>query len=544
MARQPIPLEQRGGVAMWTSASSSPVPGTYHYAVNMVPSRFGDGEALMTQRPPVGNIGTGTAAGSAVVALGTLYNAAGTAITWLLSSSSGIWTVDSGGTYTNTVTAANLGTASITTAATTHNWCVFNNTIVFSDGTNTPWTWDGTAGAGGLTKLTNAPVAYGRPTVYYAKLFFIKNTARDTIVWSEEAAANTGYEAGGYSNVWKLGQTGTAPLFALMGTNDGLYYFRERAIGVIRGAVNADFVTSGVHDAVSRSVGTMSPRGVAVSTDGLWFADSGGGARHLPFGGTPEPVLPEGLNSNGIGSEPFGFDLVNWQRGVSATENPTIEMLAVPPFLWMDRETVWMHVKALTPTSGRAFLVFDAQTKRPLGWFVAFTGASASTTAAMIYDPVNARSVPAFADATTGRFMIFGAAVVALSDTNASGTAQATTCRLIGAPLGTSLQVEQQYDRLSFEAGSWQNLTVSVQVLTSRRNPGTAVAVASAQSVTVAGTASQENVTKRYTVGLNQNGRWIRPVFSCSFTTASATSLRIGGWSVLAFPLSTLPSVP
>lgn len=544
MPRSPVALEQRGGVAMWTSPSSNPVPGTYHYAVNMVPSRFGDGEALMMQRPPVGNIGTGTAAGSAVVAMGTLYNSAGTAITWLLSSSSGLWTVDDLGAYTNTVTAANLSTATITTAAAIHNWCVFNSTIVFSDGTNTPWTWDGTAGVGGLTKLTNAPVAYGRPTVYYAKLFFIKSSERDTIVWSEEAEANTGYEASGYSNVWKLGQTGTAPLYALTGTNEGLYYFRERSIGVIRGAVNADFVTSGVHDAVSRSVGTLSPRGVAVSTDGLWFADAGGGVRYLPFGGTPEPVLPEGLNSNGIGSEPYGFDLVTWSRGPSPTDNPTLEMLAVPPFLWMDRETVWLHVQAFTPTTGRAFLIFDAQSKRPLGWFVAYTGATASTTASVVYNPVVLRSAPAFADTPTGRLMFFGSSATGLSDTNASGTEQATTCRLIGSPLGASLNVEQQYERLSFEAGSWQNLDVSVQTLTSRRNPGAGTAVASAQTVAIAGTASQENVTKRYTIGLNQNGRWMRPVFTWSFTQASSTAIRIGGWSVLAYPTSTSPTVP
>src|SRR3990167_5730665 len=148
-----------------------------------------------------------------------------------------------GTTWSKVVTSANLATAGVTlsTSANPIYAVTYNDTMVISDGVNVPFTWDSTSGAGGLVSLTNAPVAYGRPTVYYAKLVFIKNTERNTFVWSEENAANTGYEAGGYLNAWTLGQNGSAPLSAIFGTNNALYYSRPRSIGGLLGAVNTDF---------------------------------------------------------------------------------------------------------------------------------------------------------------------------------------------------------------------------------------------------------------------------------------------------------------
>ena len=85
--------------------------------------------------------------------------------------------------FTEVVTAANFTTASITLSSTAKCYAVtMADKMVVTDGVNTPWMWDGTTGASGLTKLTNCPVLYGRPTVYYAKLFGIKNTERSTMV--------------------------------------------------------------------------------------------------------------------------------------------------------------------------------------------------------------------------------------------------------------------------------------------------------------------------------------------------------------------------
>lgn len=196
----------------------------------------------------------------------------------------------SAGDLTKDVSTTNLTSATVTLNATGRVYFTeFNNTLVVTDGTNTPFTWDGTVSAG-LTSLTNAPVAFGPPASYYAKLFFVKNTARDTIVWSEENAANTGYEAGGANNAWQLTQSGAGPIYRLLGRNEALYYWRRNSIGTIRGAVLSDFTASGVHDDISREVGTIAPESVIDYEGYIWFTDAIGRPWRYAPGGRLEPI--------------------------------------------------------------------------------------------------------------------------------------------------------------------------------------------------------------------------------------------------------------
>lgn len=179
------------------------------------------------------------------------------------------------GAWTRVVTSANLTTAGVTLSTTAKCYAVtYTGLMVISDGANRAFTWNGTSGAGGLTLLTNTSGAwYGAPTVYYAKLVGILASDRTTFEWSEENASNTGYQAGGYTNAWTLGQNGSAPLSRLYGTNTALLYWRTQGLGLISGAVNADFSTSGVHDAISRSVGTVFPNSVVGVGDATCFVD-------------------------------------------------------------------------------------------------------------------------------------------------------------------------------------------------------------------------------------------------------------------------------
>lgn len=204
-------------------------------------------------------------------------------------------TVAAGG-WTKVVTAANIVTAGATLSAAALIYAItYNNYLIINDGVNQPIAWDGTAGAGGITVLVNAPAkCYGAPTVLASKLFLIKDVAansadRSTMVWSEENAF-TGFEAGGFNNAWTIEQQGAGPLYALYGTNEGLYYFRANSIGLIRGAVTTDFSTSATRDNVSGSVGTVSPGGVTLAENGLWFVDSRGYPYYLPLGGNPIPL--------------------------------------------------------------------------------------------------------------------------------------------------------------------------------------------------------------------------------------------------------------
>lgn len=169
---------------------------------------------------------------------------------------------------------AGTGAPVLSTTARVH-CCILNDLLIVSDGVNIPFYWDGTAG-GGVTEMTNCPVLYGQPVVYYSKVFGIKNAERDTIVWSEEGLPNTGYEAGGYTNAWNLGGTYGEQLFGLTATNEYLGIVRPRSTTAIYGAVNDQFKTSGTRNAVSERTGTASPGGTLVVDEGTFVLDADG----------------------------------------------------------------------------------------------------------------------------------------------------------------------------------------------------------------------------------------------------------------------------
>ena len=175
---------------------------------------------------------------------------------------------------TGDYTGATNGAVTVKTSGLIY-WCEYNGQVVFNDGTNQPFMWNGTSG-GGLTLLDNAPAtAIGRPVAYYGKLFFIKTG--NTLVWSEENAPNTGYEADGYNNTWDLRQTSGEPIIAIVGTNDALYYFRPSSIGRITGAVTPDFATTGTDDGVSDLYGTVSYLGAEkITGNTIAFGDQYG----------------------------------------------------------------------------------------------------------------------------------------------------------------------------------------------------------------------------------------------------------------------------
>lgn len=195
-------------------------------------------------------------------------------------------------TLAKVVTTANLTTASVTLSATARvHACEFADTLVFNDDTNRPFTWDGTTGAGGVVSLTNGPSrAYGRPWVRAAKLFFIKYAERSTIVWSAEGTANTGYEAGGYSNAWTLRQTATEGFFGGRGTNDGMYLFRGGSTTFIRGEVTSNFSSTADDEGVDEHVGCVSPSAILNVSGSIYFLSSDRRVMRSDGGGPPIDV--------------------------------------------------------------------------------------------------------------------------------------------------------------------------------------------------------------------------------------------------------------
>lgn len=192
--------------------------------------------------------------------------------------------------FTEVVTAADLAGKSIILSATARVALVpYADGLVVSDGANVPFHWTGATGAGGLTKMTNCPVLYGPPTVYYSRLVGIKALARGTFVWSEPGQPNAGYEAGGYNNAWDNPGGYADPLTSVAGTNEALYLFRERVSLAVTGAVTDDWATAGTRANLSEDVGTLSPWATHVTSRGVLVVDADALPWLMQFG-APEPA--------------------------------------------------------------------------------------------------------------------------------------------------------------------------------------------------------------------------------------------------------------
>lgn len=359
-----------------------------HYAENCILEAPGVGGTVGT-RP--GAVGLGEAGGPAgnpanntILCMFLFRSAAGTVFQGRLvhDNAAGGAHIDTftggwfGGTWTTVVNAGVLNAAGLNLAAVTEVfWCEFIGKIVFSDGVNNPWTWDGT-GAGGVTRLANAPVSYGRPTIYYAKLFLIKNADRLTLVWSEENQPDTGYEAGGFNNAWKLTQTGGAPLEALAGTNAALFYWRRGSSGRIQGAVTPNFQASGVHDDVSTTVGCADFRSVVVVDEDVWWYDQTARfrvwseARLLDV--TPVPIGQRSV-------DPSLFASVTWvrpganslfQQRLSATGAAYTQTGDAGAGSGRTQVAFTLQDNNTVPGEGTGLLLFDARTHLAIGFAV------------------------------------------------------------------------------------------------------------------------------------------------------------------------------
>lgn len=212
----------------------------------------------------------------------------------------------------------------------------FGDRVVVHDGANTPMSLDPIAVLN--TSLANAPIFFGRPRIYYAKLFAIKADERSVIVWSEENDPTLGYETVPYSNSWQLGQTDQEPLYALAATNEALYYFRARSIGSIRGAVTPEFTTDGTHEGISQTRGTVSPDGVCEVGERVFFIDADAqpcviqGGEVIPIYGFTETIrtLDKSKLDRAITRYDPSTGLVRFCLVEIGQDNPSVTLLVNP----------------------------------------------------------------------------------------------------------------------------------------------------------------------------------------------------------------------
>jgi hypothetical protein len=168
----------------------------------------------------------------------------------------------------------------------------FFDDLIFqpNDGSTKPFAYDGGTT---FTEISAAPICYGRPWVYYGKLFFIPDTTRTDIVWSDEADYTTGYTG---SQAWSVYQTSTDPLTAGFGTNEYMVLWRERSITTIFGAATSTFSSDGTLEGVSSEIGTLSPDSIVAGPGGdIWFVDRNNRPWVIRPGRQLEPTWKESL---------------------------------------------------------------------------------------------------------------------------------------------------------------------------------------------------------------------------------------------------------
>lgn len=172
--------------------------------------------------------------------------------------------------------------------------------LIISDGVNRPWIATNLS----ATPVTRTPIDYDGAGVAWAAqditayggalvavLKQVAGVARQSdISWSEPGTPLIGWQQLNFDNNWTLEQTGSSPIWAVHGTNVALYYFRQRSIGAIAGAIGPDLQTTSTHDAISFNVGTLAPQSIQAFGNYIYFTDAIGRPWRLPLGGVPEPI--------------------------------------------------------------------------------------------------------------------------------------------------------------------------------------------------------------------------------------------------------------
>lgn len=255
--------------------------------------------------------------------------------------------------------------------------------IVVTDGVNRPWVmsnFGGTPATGTYIDIDGAGGAWstwGKPTLYQDSVMFITRTVpggslvipRVGLVWCEPNQPTVGYTQTGYADFWNIIENGSEPLYAILGTNNGLFYWRESSIGLASGTPSINFSTTATRDYRGDPVGTICPWAVAIFNDNIFFLDNHGHPWMMPVQGDPQPIWQQApgvdVVSNIITAHP---DIMSW-----------LAVGAIAPEL--NQYVVAVNTTNVTsppaPTSPSAAMVFDAQTGVYSGaWYISgyFTG--------------------------------------------------------------------------------------------------------------------------------------------------------------------------
>lgn len=492
MTTKRVPL--RNGPFLGMRYVADPKLGDEHHcyrAINMVPTKDGFYQRYFSFGVTDSGISGALQGFFEFEALGTPVAVIGGAL----------YQVTSSGVPSLFVSGATITAAGATLSTTAGVWGIeFNKQLVLHDGTNRPFMVDA---AGVVTNLANAPAsAYGNPARYYGKLFFIKGSERNTIVWSEENDATIGYEAGDYNNAWTLSQAGTGNLYAILGTNEALYYWRPTATGLIRGAVTPDFSTAGTHDEVSRLRGSVS--GSPLVIDNVpWFVDQNCVVCRIVDGAVQpfDADLHEFYNDSSVSYTPGAYP------GASSGAPSECRLGYDPRFgiviAVLQDVLSRVRVVSIRVNTGDVACEFDWDPGLAVAW-----GNGAWRLAQGALFTGSGRKLYALARAA-GNVFVYRQPDPGGSYYAASGTThQPTNWQVIGAPLGAVDEVVWHSDTFTADldvAGGAAGAAVTLQMNTTTQ-PGTVTTIG---SVTVGAQATRRGY--RASVGSARESRWLQP---------------------------------
>ncbi len=241
----------------------------------------------------------------------------------------------------------------------------FGDYLIISDGVNRPWLasdLSGTPITGTYIDFDGAGVswsAFGKPTIYAGCVIFVLNQvnsvgAQTDIAWSSPGDPSEGYQQSNFDYRWTLEQTGSAPIFGILGTNSVFYYWRSLGIGYLTGTPGPDFQTTATHDAVADNVGLQQSATIARYLNNIFFCDQIGRPCMLPIGGKVINIWEQMTK------------VVNNATSAYPTNTATVSIGVIEPNLNLYLAAIW------SPTPGTAdapieFQVFDAKTGTYLG---------------------------------------------------------------------------------------------------------------------------------------------------------------------------------
>lgn len=282
------------------------------------------------------------------------------------------FSVNSSGTITSTAGSANFTTGYATEAAAiaalpatpANQWNMGYVTVQTKTGSTFVGGTDALEGgsSGNVSNDTNYYAgeadpwaAFGSPTVYGGCLMFIADNisttaSRTWIGWSEPNQPTVGYQQTDYDNAWTLTQTDSDPLYAIVGTNAGLFYARAYSWGKLVGQPSLNFENNATNDAISTNIGTVSPKAVRVFGNYVYFLDAVGRPYRFAFGDAPEPLwlqLRSEYDAHVVAGNAVLSNVANYAWGV------------VEPNLNLYITGCW-PLAATSPYSPTTLYVFDA----------------------------------------------------------------------------------------------------------------------------------------------------------------------------------------